>query len=74
MTPDTLGAVLADGKGTVQHDAAEAELLRALLKDSGVPVSSVRPVTGTLGPPARSPNWRWPRACSPPGSCRRSRT
>ncbi|MFF0622840.1 beta-ketoacyl synthase N-terminal-like domain-containing protein [Streptomyces sp. NPDC004296] len=49
MTPDTLGAVLADGKGTVRHDAAEAELLRALLKDSGVPVSSVRPVTGTLG-------------------------
>ncbi|MGW5121573.1 beta-ketoacyl synthase N-terminal-like domain-containing protein [Streptomyces noursei] len=49
VTPDTLGAVLADGKGTVQHDAAEAELLRALLKDSGVPVSSVRPVTGTLG-------------------------
>ncbi|REK87288.1 beta-ketoacyl synthase [Streptomyces inhibens] len=49
LTPDTLGAVLADGKGTVHHDAAEAELLRALLKDSGVPVASLRPVTGTLG-------------------------
>ncbi|WP_078866536.1 beta-ketoacyl synthase N-terminal-like domain-containing protein [Streptomyces sp. NRRL S-1448] len=49
LTPDTLGAVLADGKGTVRHDAAEAELLRALLKDSGVPVGSLRPVTGTLG-------------------------
>ncbi|MGG7572165.1 beta-ketoacyl synthase N-terminal-like domain-containing protein [Streptomyces sirii] len=49
LTPDTLGAVLADGKGTVAHDAAEAELLRALLKDSGVPVGSLRPVTGTLG-------------------------
>lgn len=49
LTPDTLGAVLADGKGTVRHDAAEAELLRALLKDSGVPVTSLRPVTGTLG-------------------------
>ncbi|MFM9368529.1 beta-ketoacyl synthase N-terminal-like domain-containing protein [Streptomyces sp. Da 82-17] len=49
LDPDALGAVLADGKGTVAHDAAEAELLQALLKDSGVPVSSVRPVTGTLG-------------------------
>ncbi|MFG2286486.1 beta-ketoacyl synthase N-terminal-like domain-containing protein [Streptomyces sp. NPDC048595] len=49
LSPDTLGAVLADGKGTVAHDAAEAELLRALLKDSGVPVGSLRPVTGTLG-------------------------
>ncbi|QHC26095.1 beta-ketoacyl synthase N-terminal-like domain-containing protein [Streptomyces sp. GS7] len=49
LAPESLGAVLADGKGTVHHDAAEAELLRALLKDSGVPVSSVRPILGTLG-------------------------
>jgi 3-oxoacyl-(acyl-carrier-protein) synthase len=49
MTPDMLGAVLADGKGTVHHDTAEIELLRTLLKDSRVPVSSVRPIVGTLG-------------------------
>ncbi|GHF69066.1 putative beta-ketoacyl synthase [Streptomyces mashuensis] len=49
LRPEDLGAVLADGKGTLHHDAAEAELLRALLKDSRVPVSSVRPVLGTVG-------------------------
>lgn len=73
LTPDTLGAVLADGKGTVRHDAAEAELLRALLKDSGVPVTSLRPVTGTLGAAGPWRNSPSRRPCSRPTSCRRSR-
>ncbi|MGL6234460.1 MAG: beta-ketoacyl synthase N-terminal-like domain-containing protein [Segniliparus sp.] len=49
LRPEQLDVVLADGKGTVAHDAAEAELLASLLGGADVPVSTVRPITGTPG-------------------------
>ncbi|MFI1567980.1 beta-ketoacyl synthase N-terminal-like domain-containing protein [Streptomyces sp. NPDC020490] len=44
-----LDAVLADGRGCVSADAREAAMLGELLAGTSVPVSTVRPVVGTLG-------------------------
>lgn len=49
LAPGDLGAVCANGKGTVRHDADEVRLLETLLQGTAVPVSSVRPITGQLG-------------------------
>ncbi len=46
---EQLGAVLADGKAAPGYDIAEIELLTTLFKGSGIPVSTVRPITGTPG-------------------------
>ncbi|MGW9437011.1 beta-ketoacyl synthase N-terminal-like domain-containing protein [Streptomyces sp. NPDC055607] len=44
-----LDAVVADGRGTAVSDDRECAVLQALLGEAVVPVSTVRPVIGTIG-------------------------
>jgi 3-oxoacyl-(acyl-carrier-protein) synthase len=48
IEPTELGLVCADGKGGVAQDGAEMAVLEAVLDGAPVPVTSQRPIIGTL--------------------------